>query len=946
VDSPPDLGLDAPSGPRVNASAARLALIERDEEWKRASQAIGLARGDEGSVLLFEGASGLGKSGLLGAIRALAEGSGAQVLVAAGHRHESQFRFGLAMQLLESAASVEVTSLIAPDLLEATAQEALFSQIHGLYRACAGLAAVAGPVVLLVDDADLADEESLRFLLYLTERISQLGIAVVLTAGTVPSRRAPRLLAEIARHPSTRYSRLQPLSAAGTERRVAKTSLSAAAQGAADEIHRASGGNPLIVDALADALGQAEDRNGGAAPAAKAAGLASPGVAEWALVRAAQIDDDGPRLVRAIALLGEGCEVRHACALAELDLETAGELLDVLAEVGILAPGERLGLAQPALGAAIEYAQTPSERAASNLRAARILADDGEPPERVAELLLRATRMGSAATVETLSLAASVSLGRGDPFAAVRYLRRALEEPPSREHRAGIVLDLGRVEAMAGEPQAALRLADGLAQLSVGAHRPSKALITGRTLFALGRPFEALVAFERGLDGVDAIDTDLAARLAAARDTATWLTSKLKGEASELPPLPDSADTAGKRTVLALHAFEGAARGTPAAEVRELATRSLAGGALLDDETSDGLAYYLATTALTFAGDLHMAEAALTAAVEEAGSRGSILGFATAAHLRARTIRRRGRLGDAALDARRAVAVERDGWRFGLGGARVVLADLLIERGALGRAERQLDLADAARVETDPFQFSLLSVRGRLMLYSGDAEGALESFMACGAIADRTGVTNPAMIPWRADAGLATAVIGDWAEGERLVESELSLARQFGEPGAIGRALLALGSVREGELALEVFEEAVETLGSSQAALDRATALVEFGAALRRCGRRRDARAPLREGLELAERCGAQVLAARALREANVAGARPRRTALHGAEALTTRERQVATLAAEGLSNRQIAEHLVVTVKTVEWHLKNSYLKLGVRSRKELGGALGSGDAS
>ena len=124
--------------------------------------------------------------------------------------------------------------------------------------------------------------------------------------------------------------------------------------------------------------------------------------------------------------------------------------------------------------------------------------------------------------------------------------------------------------------------------------------------------------------------------------------------------------------------------------MRDLAERALARGALLDDEKSDGLSYYLAAGALAFAGDLQMAEAALTAAIQEAQARGSVLGFATASHGRAMTILRRGRLLDAALDARHALAVERDGWRLGLGGARVVLAHTLIERGDLEGAERHL----------------------------------------------------------------------------------------------------------------------------------------------------------------------------------------------------------------------------------------------------------------
>ena len=69
-------------------------------------------------------------------------------------------------------------------------------------------------------------------------------------------------------------------------------------------------------------------------------------------------------------------------------------------------------------------------------------------------------------------------------------------------------------------------------------------------------------------------------------------------------------------------------------------------------------------------------------------------------------------------------------------------------------------------------------------------------------------------------------------------------------------------------------------------------------------------------------------------------GARPRRTALEGPDALTEREREVAVLAARGLSNREIAESLVVTVKTVEWHLRHAFRKLGIDSRAELGGYL------
>ncbi len=143
-------------------------------------------------------------------------------------------------------------------------------------------------------------------------------------------------------------------------------------------------------------------------------------------------------------------------------------------------------------------------------------------------------------------------------------------------------------------------------------------------------------------------------------------------------------------------------RGISAELAIELAARALHRGALLDDETADGLTYYLATGALAIAGDLQTAEAALTAAVEDARSRGSVLGFATASHMRAMAILMRGRVPDAAADARHALAVERDGWRLGLGGARLVLANSLIESGDLDGARRHLKEAETAVSPNDP----------------------------------------------------------------------------------------------------------------------------------------------------------------------------------------------------------------------------------------------------
>jgi DNA-binding CsgD family transcriptional regulator len=346
--------------------------------------------------------------------------------------------------------------------------------------------------------------------------------------------------------------------------------------------------------------------------------------------------------------------------------------------------------------------------------------------------------------------------------------------------------------------------------------------------------------------------------------------------------------------------------------------------------------------------DLQGAEIALTAAVEDARSRGSVLGFATASFVRSTAIVRRGRLGDAAADARRAIAAERQGWRLAVPAARAVLADCLLEMGDLHAAERELVAAapevsdlEAESGRDNAARSGLLASRGNLLLRRGDAERALADFRACGDQLARIGARNPAILPWRSNAARALAAMGDMSEARRLVEEELAIAEVCGAPGPIGHAFRVLGGLRAGNEALEALEQAVEHLEGSQAALERARALVEHGAALRRSGRRQAAREPLRRGLDLAERCDARVLAARALAEVRLTGARPRRTALEGPDALTEREREVATLAAKGLSNREIAETLVVTVKTVEWHLRHAFRKLGIDSRAKLGPLLG-----
>ena len=148
--------------------------------------------------------------------------------------------------------------------------------------------------------------------------------------------------------------------------------------------------------------------------------------------------------------------------------------------------------------------------------------------------------------------------------------------------------------------------------------------------------------------------------------------------------------------------------------------------------------------------------------------------------------------------------------------------------------------------------------------------------------------------------------------------------------------------IEGGETGLELLEESVALLGGSEALLERARGLLELGSALRRANRRTDAREYLKRPRARPPRGESRHSRARAQDELMATGARPRRVALSGLDALTPSERRVAGMAAKELTNRDIAQALFVTPKTVEVHLSSVYRKLGIASRAQLADALGS----
>jgi DNA-binding CsgD family transcriptional regulator len=302
---------------------------------------------------------------------------------------------------------------------------------------------------------------------------------------------------------------------------------------------------------------------------------------------------------------------------------------------------------------------------------------------------------------------------------------------------------------------------------------------------------------------------------------------------------------------------------------------------------------------------------------------------------------RRGALADAMADLEAALDSARgQPWETLVDDGRAHMLRVHVERGELERADVRLQewCANGPLPETN-FGNRILIERGRLRLAQARFPEAVVDLEAA---SRRLGARGQSVLfDWRSPAALARHFLGDHREALELADADLEIARAWGAPRNIGIALVTLALIEGRQEGIRLLQEAVETLDGTPALLERARALVDLGAMLRRNGEPSKARPYLSTGRELAEHAGARRLVVRAAEEFAATGARRRRrTLLTGPDALTPTERRVADLAMAGLSNPAIAHQLFITRKTVEMHLGNAYRKLEITSRQHLNLAL------
>jgi DNA-binding CsgD family transcriptional regulator len=401
------------------------------------------------------------------------------------------------------------------------------------------------------------------------------------------------------------------------------------------------------------------------------------------------------------------------------------------------------------------------------------------------------------------------------------------------------------------------------------------------------------------------------------------------------PPPPDAG--VGAKMIAAVVALLWATSGArPAEDCAELALAALAGGQLLETDTP--LLGLVAILTLVLA-DRDEADAAWDEALAIAHRQGSLFSLSGINLWRGFTLHRRGELAEAEDLLRNALDESNlYGGAIPVQASNAFLAATLLERGDTAGAGLVLE-PDVYAADGSYAARAWLISRLQLLVAEGHAEDALQTADEL----ERTlcWIVNPAAGPWRLFKAQALDLLERHDEALELAEAELELARRFGAPDTVGIALRVLGTL-EREAGLDHLREAADVLAESSARLEHAKTLAALGGTLRRSGSRSEAREPLREALDLAERCGARALAERARDELSATGARPRRTPRHGIDALTASELRIARLAADGRSNREIAQALFVTIRTVEMHLTHAYQKLEIASRKQLAHALGT----
>jgi DNA-binding CsgD family transcriptional regulator len=410
--------------------------------------------------------------------------------------------------------------------------------------------------------------------------------------------------------------------------------------------------------------------------------------------------------------------------------------------------------------------------------------------------------------------------------------------------------------------------------------------------------------------------------------------------ADALRRLPPDPSTGGRMLdgVLALRATFDNRR----AEARERALRAIADGALARHPLAESSLAGAWTALIACGSDGTELVRSFDDAIEHTRARGSLRALGPAGSYRGLWSYHCGSLRDAVTAGRSSWDVAMTyGTALGKAFSGSYLIPSLVAHGQLTQAGSVADELGSVFTKV-PYHVSASAFAG-LAAARGDIDDAIGRALAGRANCVEYGVRNPVMAGWRSTLIRCLMLRQRHDDARAQVVEAMSWASEWGTDAELGRALYCASLVEQRDSRTELLREAVGLLEGTHLTLDLARARCALGDAYRRAKNLPEAKRHLEAALHLARTCGAPPLVETCVKSLRMMGARQAASSVLGPRSLTPGELRAAELAARGLSNKEIAQSLYVTVKTVEVHLSSAYRKLGIARRQELARALDPG---
>ncbi|BBC30139.1 hypothetical protein SGFS_014330 [Streptomyces graminofaciens] len=906
-------------------------LIEREEELSALHDLHAESRHGNGHVVLVSGAAGSGKSELLYTLAEAVSAAGSLVLRAAGREEERDVPLGLVHQLVRDL-SLPVPLRTQMNLLENSLaagppvrHETLALQArvaHGLCRALLR-AAGSGGLMLCVDDIHHADAVSLSCLLQLLPHSRSAPVMLVFSRPDSARHCPPQLSAELLRHPRYRRVRLAPLTPEGTTELTAKVLGAEEAQALGPVYHSISGGNPLLIRAL---LGDRCDRSADSADSEVPFVGEEFGQAVLACLRGGepQILD----VARTMAVLDDCASPDRIGRLLRISPSSVANALRHLESAGLVAGH---GFRHPAGRSAVLNDIPCDTLGQLRLDAAELLHHEGVPTPTVARHLVAVGHIPKCWAVPVLVDASEHARQCGDLTFALQCLELALAESDDAPARALMTMMLTRLEWQLNPSTVAPRLAHLSDALLTGVLPVQLAVPLSRALLWHGRPDEAA-------EVIRALGPDAPGSHGLLSEAHEWLRNRYPAMMPLLATVPDGPGTregrepAANRPLLLAETVFGSTLRNGGDESSAWSAEQVLRSCRLDD--TNLYALESALLALVYADRLDRASVWSGKLLQEATVRRVPTWQAKLTGIRAELALRQGDLSEAYALAHAALThLSPRSWGVAVGAPLSTLVLAATAMGADDVAEEHLRHSVPDAIFQSRYGLQYLYARGHHHLAAGRVHAALDDFLRCGEQARAWDMDLPAFLPWRSGAAAAHLRLGQRDQVRRLAEAELA------RPGSAksrsrGVAMCLLAEIAEPRRRTSLLLEAVSVLRLAGDRLELARALAALSCAQRSNGEAGQARRALYQALQLADLCGAERLQRSLLHRSREET--PADTAVVPKDPLSAAERRVASLAALGNSNREIADQLCITISTVEQHLTRVYRKLNVSCRADL----------